>query len=174
MKPLQKFKKSLGQNFLIDKNIINKIIEIGNINKNKSVMEIGAGYGNLTKAIVCMEPKKILAVEKLCGINPKPRGVWLRMIASELQRIASHLVAIGFLIQDLGAWGTPLTYAMREREKILQMFEMLCGARITNSYVRPGGVFMDAPSVFWDVLDSFITSFPKSIDELEKLITSND
>jgi len=57
-------KKSLGQNFLIDKNIINKIIEIGNINKNKSVMEIGAGYGNLTKAIVCMEPKKILAVEK--------------------------------------------------------------------------------------------------------------
>ena len=64
MKPLHKVKKSLGQNFLIDKNIINKIIEIGNINKNKSVMEIGAGYGNLTKAIVCMEPKKILAVEK--------------------------------------------------------------------------------------------------------------
>ena len=62
MKPLHKVKKSLGQNFLIDKNIINKIIEIGNINKNKSVMEIGAGYGNLTKAIVCMEPKKILAV----------------------------------------------------------------------------------------------------------------
>jgi NADH-quinone oxidoreductase subunit D len=116
----------------------------------------------------------ILAVEKLCDIKPKPRGVWLRMIASELQRIASHLVAIGFLIQDLGAWGTPLTYAMREREKILQMFEMLCGARITNSYLRPGGVFMDAPSVFWDVLDSFIASFPKSIDELEKLITSNE
>ena len=64
MKPLHKVKKSLGQNFLIDKNIINKIIEIGNINKNKSVMEIGAGYGNLTKAIVSMEPKKVLAVEK--------------------------------------------------------------------------------------------------------------
>ena len=64
MKPLQKVKKSLGQNFLIDKNIINKIIEIGDINKNKTVMEIGAGYGNLTKAIIRMEPKKILAVEK--------------------------------------------------------------------------------------------------------------
>ena len=51
MKFLQKAKKSLGQNFLIDKNIINKIIEIGNINKNKTVMEIGAGYGNLTEAI---------------------------------------------------------------------------------------------------------------------------
>ena len=64
MQTIQKSKKSLGQNFLIDKNIINKIIEIGNINKNKTVMEIGPGYGNLTKAIVCMEPKKIFAVEK--------------------------------------------------------------------------------------------------------------
>ena len=64
MKPLQKPKRSLGQNFLIDKNIINKIISIGNISKNKTVLEIGAGYGNLTKAIVCKGPKKILAVEK--------------------------------------------------------------------------------------------------------------
>ena len=64
MKPLQNAKKSLGQNFLIDKNIINKIIDIGKINKNKTVMEIGAGYGNLTEAIVCLEPKKIFAVEK--------------------------------------------------------------------------------------------------------------
>ena len=64
MKFLQKAKKSLGQNFLIDNNIINKIIEIGNINKDKTVMEIGPGYGNLTKAIISKEPKKIFAVEK--------------------------------------------------------------------------------------------------------------
>ena len=64
MKSLQYAKKSLGQNFLIDKNIINKIIKIGNINKNKTVMEIGAGYGNLTKAIVSQNPKKIFAIEK--------------------------------------------------------------------------------------------------------------
>jgi len=64
MKFLQKAKKSLGQNFLVDKNIINKIIEIGNINNNKTVMEIGSGYGNLTEAISCKEPKKIFAVEK--------------------------------------------------------------------------------------------------------------
>jgi len=57
-------KKSLGQNFLIDKNIINKIIKIGNINKNKTVVEIGPGYGNLTEAIISMYPKKILAIEK--------------------------------------------------------------------------------------------------------------
>ena len=64
MKLLQTAKKSLGQNFLIDTNIINKIIKIGNINKNKIVMEIGAGYGNLTKKIQSMEPKKIFAIEK--------------------------------------------------------------------------------------------------------------
>ena len=64
MKLLQKAKKSLGQNFLIDNNIINKIVKIGNINKNNTVMEIGAGYGNLTKAIALVGPKKILAIEK--------------------------------------------------------------------------------------------------------------
>ena len=64
MKFLHKAKKSLGQNFLIDNNIINKIIEIGNINNNKTVLEIGAGYGNLTKAIISRAPKKIFAVEK--------------------------------------------------------------------------------------------------------------
>mgnify|MGYP001494315497 CR=1 FL=1 len=64
MKFLQKTKKSLGQNFLIDNNIINKIIEIGNINKDKTVMEIGPGYGNLTKAIISKTPKKFFAVEK--------------------------------------------------------------------------------------------------------------
>lgn len=64
MKLLERTKKSLGQNFLIDNNIINKIIKIGNINKNKIVMEIGAGYGNLTEGIVSMYPKKVLAIEK--------------------------------------------------------------------------------------------------------------
>ena len=61
---INKPKKSLGQNFLIDKNIINKIIKIGNIDKNKAVMEIGPGYGNLTEGIISMNPKNILAIEK--------------------------------------------------------------------------------------------------------------
>ena len=58
-------KKSLGQNFLVDQNIINKIIKIGNIDKNKIVMEIGAGYGNLTKSIITMKPKKFLLLKKI-------------------------------------------------------------------------------------------------------------
>ena len=64
MKFIRKAKKSLGQNFLIDNNIINKIVEIGNITKNNSVLEIGPGYGNLTKAIFAMRPKNISAIEK--------------------------------------------------------------------------------------------------------------
>jgi len=116
----------------------------------------------------------MLAVEKLAGVEPSPRGVWLRMIASELQRIASHLVAVGFLIQDLGAWGTPLIYTMREREKILDLFEMLCGARITNSYLRPGGVFMDAPEEFWPAMNAVLDELPPRIDDLDDLLTDND
>ena len=64
MKFIQNAKKSLGQNFLIDNNIIRKIIEVGDINNSKTVLEIGAGYGNLTKAIISKEPKKIFAIEK--------------------------------------------------------------------------------------------------------------
>ena len=64
MRLFQKAKKSLGQNFLIDNNIINKIVKIGDVNKNKIVMEIGAGYGNLTKAIAYEVPKKIFAIDK--------------------------------------------------------------------------------------------------------------
>ena len=65
MELLLKAKKSLGQNFLVDSNIINKIVKIGGINKNKTVMEIGAGSGNLTKAIASMSPKKILQSKKI-------------------------------------------------------------------------------------------------------------
>ncbi len=116
----------------------------------------------------------ILAVEKLAGIEPTARGVWLRMIAAELQRIASHAVATGFLMNDLGTLFTPLIYNMREREHILELLEMLCGARITVSYMRPSGVFMDAPDEFWPALDTFLDDLPHRIDDIEGLITDNE
>ena len=81
-----------------------------------------------------------LAVEKLLGIESPPRAKYLRTLTAELQRIASHLIAVGFFVQELGAFGTPLMYGFRSRERILELFEMLCGARITVSYMRPGGV----------------------------------
>ena len=115
-----------------------------------------------------------IAVEKLMGIDPPSRGKYLRVIAAELQRIASHLVFTGFFLQDLGAFGTPLMYCFRERERILSLFEMLCGARITVSYMRPGGVFADAPPDFWVALSQFLHDMPGYLDELEQLLLENE
>ena len=116
----------------------------------------------------------VLACEKLMGVEVPRRGMYLRTIAAELQRIASHLVATGFLLNDLGAFATPLMYCFRERERILDLFEMLCGARITLSYMRVGGVFQDAPEDFWPRLRKFVGEMPSYIDEYEQLITQNE
>lgn len=116
----------------------------------------------------------VIACEKLTGIRPPERGMYLRVIAAELQRIASHLVAIGFFLQDLGAFATPLMYCFRERERILDLFEMLCGARITLSYMRIGGVFQDAPEEFWPALRRFLDEMPGYADELDALLSENE
>ena len=116
----------------------------------------------------------VRTVEKLSNIVVPERAQYIRVISAELQRIASHLMATGFLLNDLGALATPLVYCFREREKILDLFEMLCGARITLSYIRPGGVLQDAPEDFWPALETLITELPHYLDELEKLITSNE
>lgn len=116
----------------------------------------------------------VLAVEKLAGIPPPERAMYMRVIVAELQRIVSHLVATGFFLNDLGALATPLMYCFREREKILEMFEMLCGARITLSYMRVGGIFQDTPPEFWPVLSDFLDYMPGYIDEYERLITGNE
>ena len=117
----------------------------------------------------------VRSVEKLAGIEVPERAKYLRVITSELQRIASHLIATGFLLQEMGTFGgTPLMYCFRERERILDMFEMLCGARITVSYMRPGGVTQDAPPEFWDALQQFTKEMPGYIDDLEGLISENE
>ena len=115
-----------------------------------------------------------LAVEKLMGVEPPLRAKFLRTLVAELQRIASHLVAVGFFVQELGAFGTPLMYAFRSRERILDLFEMLCGARITVSYMRPGGVFADAPPDFWPALTQFMCDFATEFEELEQLLLENE
>ena len=115
-----------------------------------------------------------LAVEKLLGVEVPQRAKFLRTIAAELQRIASHLMGVGFFLQDLGTLGTPLMYCFRTREKILDLFEMLCGARITVSYMRPGGVFAESPPDFWPALDSFMKELPSEIGEIEQLVLENE
>ena len=115
-----------------------------------------------------------LAVEQLLGVEPPPRGKYLRTLTAELQRIASHLIAVGFFVQELGALGTPLMYSFRSRERILELFEMLCGARITVSYMRPGGVFADAPPEFWPALERFLSDFAGEFAEIEQLLLENE
>lgn len=116
----------------------------------------------------------VSAVEKLAGIDVPERAQYIRVIGAELQRIASHLMATGFLLNDLGALATPLMYCFRERERILDLFEMLCGARITLTYMRPGGVLQDAPAEFWPALKTFVGDLPGYLNEIESMISDNE
>ncbi len=116
----------------------------------------------------------VLAAEKLAGIQPPERAMYIRVIMAELMRIASHCMGLGFFINDLGALATPLMYMFREREKILDLFELVCGARITFSYMRIGGVSGDLPEEFMPALVKFINEMPGYIDEYEALLRENE
>jgi NADH-quinone oxidoreductase subunit D len=113
-----------------------------------------------------------LAVEKLMGVEAPPRAQALRVIMSELARIASHQVWLGTSGLELGAMGM-FMYCFRDREKILTLNEEISGFRMHTSYIRPGGVSADATSRFLDLLDAFIRETPSNVDEYEKLLTHN-
>ncbi len=116
----------------------------------------------------------VLAVEKLAGISVPERAEYLRVIMAELQRIASHLVGVGAFLNDCGAFMTPLLYMFREREKILDLFEMVCGQRLTYNYMRVGGVSHDIPEEFLPALDKFVREMPGFIDEYDQLLAENE
>ena len=116
----------------------------------------------------------VRTVEALAGVETPERAQYLRVMMTELIRIASHLMGIGFLINDLGAWITPLMHMFREREKILDLFEMVCGARITFSYMRIGGVSHDIPEGFDSALYRFLDDFQGRVQEYERLLMENE
>ena len=116
----------------------------------------------------------VRAAEVLAGVEPPERASYLRVTMAELMRIASHLMGLGFLINDLGAWITPLMHMFREREKILDLFEMVCGARITFSYMRIGGVSHDVPDEFVPAVFAFLDDFQDRIVEYERLLMENE
>jgi len=115
-----------------------------------------------------------LSVEKLAGIEVPERAEYLRVILAELTRLQNHASLLGFLLSDMGAWGTPLMYAFREREKILDLFESLSGSRMMCDYMRFGGCRVDAGPDWIGRAKEIVYGFPKFLDEFDKLILSNE
>lgn len=115
-----------------------------------------------------------LTVEKLAGIEVPERAEYIRVILAELTRLQNHACLIGFLVMDMGALGTPLMYAFREREKILDLFESLTGARMMCNYMRFGGCRVDFPPGWLESAQKFVDGYSKFIDETENLFTSNE
>ena len=113
-----------------------------------------------------------LAAEKLFGIEIPKRGQYIRVLMAELSRIGDHLVAVGTAAMDLGAM-TVFLYGFREREKLYDLFEWATGARLTTSYTRVGGLMADLPEDFPDAVLKWAEQFPKTIDEIEKLLNHN-
>jgi NADH-quinone oxidoreductase subunit D len=124
---------------------------------------VAAMFCNQGWAMVC---------EKLAGIEVPKRGEYCRVIAAEFNRIASHLLSVGTMVLDIGAT-TPFFHAFREREKINDLLEELCGARLTYNYMRIGGVAWDLPPRFVERSLQFLNAFEPLIDEYNDLITYN-
>ncbi|MBI2067536.1 MAG: NADH-quinone oxidoreductase subunit D [Deltaproteobacteria bacterium] len=113
-----------------------------------------------------------LAVEKLSGIETSRRAEYLRVISMELNRIISHLLAVGALGMDVGAY-TPFIHGLREREKVNDLIEELCGQRLTYNYARVGGVIYDMPSGWAEKVLAFLDQFAPMVDEFNRLLTDN-
>jgi len=115
-----------------------------------------------------------LSVEKLAGIEVPERAEYLRVILAELTRLQNHASLLGFFLSDTGAWGTPLMYAFREREKVIDLFEMISGARMMCNFMRFGGCRCDASPAWLDRARKVVDEFPAFLDELDTLIVSNE
>lgn len=113
-----------------------------------------------------------LAVEKLLQVEVPPRAQYIRVIMAELNRIASHLLAFGTYGLDIGAF-TPFLYAFREREMILNMFEYVCGARLTYNYVKIGGVMRDVDKKFAEMVTNFLDIFDDRLKDYNELLSYN-
>jgi NADH-quinone oxidoreductase subunit D len=115
-----------------------------------------------------------MAVEKLAGQEVPERAQYVRIILAELTRIQNHASTIGFLLQEMGASGTPLMYAFREREKLLDLFESLTGSRMMCNYMRFGGCRVDPSETWLKETRKVVNSLPAFVDEFEALLTGNE
>jgi len=112
------------------------------------------------------------AVETLLGIELTPRCKYIRVIVAELARISDHLLCVGAMGLDVGAF-TFFLYAFHQRERIYDIFETLCGARFTNSYTRVGGLMHDMTPAAVERIRGFVREFPRTLEDLERLLNRN-
>jgi len=115
----------------------------------------------------------VLAVEKLLEIEVPSRATWMRMLLAELNRIHSHLVWLGTAALELGAISM-FWYCFRERDRILDLFELVAGARMHTRYFQVGGLAEDVPAGFWDECAKFVELMPKAVDDYEGLVDRNE
>lgn len=116
-----------------------------------------------------------LTIEKLMGIKPPERADYIRVMMAELTRIESHIMSIGFLLNDLGAYFTPALYALEERELILDIFEAVAGSRMMCNYFRFGGVVRDVnDNILKKVKDLVENRLPKKVDDLDRYLSANE
>ncbi len=116
-----------------------------------------------------------ITVEKLMGIKPPERAEYIRVIMAEMTRISNHLFLIGSLLNDLGAYFTPMLYALEERELLLDIFEAVSGSRMMCNYFRFGGVARDLPDgTLQKIKEIFFERLPGKIDEIERFLSENE
>jgi NADH-quinone oxidoreductase subunit D len=115
-----------------------------------------------------------LTIEKLAGLAVPERAEYIRVIMAELTRLQNHTCLIGFFVQDMGALGTPMMYAFREREKILDLFEEVSGARMMCNYMRFGGVRVDISDDWIARTKKIAADYGKFLDEFEEFLTANE
>jgi NADH dehydrogenase (ubiquinone) Fe-S protein 2 len=123
-------------------------------------------------SMMAQEHTYSLAVEKIAGVKVPRRAQVIRVIFLEITRILNHLLAVGCHAMDVGAM-TPFMWAFEEREKLMEFYERVSGARMHAAYVRPGGVSLDIPLGFLDDLYLFCNQFNIRLDEIEEMLTGN-
>jgi NADH dehydrogenase (ubiquinone) Fe-S protein 2 len=123
-------------------------------------------------SMMCQEHVYSLAVENLLKLKIPQRAKYIRVIFCELTRILNHLLAVGCHAMDVGAM-TPMLWGFEEREKLMEFYERVSGARMHAAYIRPGGVSQDIPLGLLNDIHSFISSFNERLDEIEELLTNN-
>ncbi len=114
----------------------------------------------------------VLGVEKLLGIKPPLRGQYIRVLFAEISRILNHLLNVPALAMDVGAM-TPMLWAFEEREKLMEFYEGVCGARLHANYYRVGGVHQDMPDGMAEQILAWAEQFPKFLNDMESLLTEN-